>query len=157
MKRDKIEVNDRQVCWRLLVFFFWLRSANLLLLFEINEKGCGIRILNFSLVSWHFVVTLVPLRFSFSRCCIRYFNSCHFVCHFPGTAFITFPPHYVCHFPTVAFSFSRLPFVIFPPLCLSFSCHFVCHFPAILFVIFPPLRSSVVTLPLFPPLHLSSP
>ena len=61
----------------------------------------------------------------------------------------TFPPHCVCHFPA-------LPFVIFLPLCSSFSCHFVCHFPAILFVIFPPLRSSVVTLPLFPPLYLSS-
>ena len=28
MKRDKIEVNDRQVCWRLLVFSFGLRSAS---------------------------------------------------------------------------------------------------------------------------------
>ena len=100
--------------------------------------------------------TLAPLRLPFSRFCIRYLNSCHFVCHFPSLRSLLFPHITFVIFAPLHSHFPALPFVIFPPLCSSFSCHFVCHFPAILFVIFPPLRSSVVTLPLFPPLHLSS-
>ena len=100
-----------------------------------------------SFVSQHFVVTLAPLRLSFSQYCIGYF---------PAISFVIFP-HYVDYFsPTLRLSFSRHCILIFPPFHLSFFCHCVRLFRAILFVIFPPVRSSVVTLPLFPPLHLSS-
>ena len=127
------------VCW----FFLSVKKCQL---FEINEKG-RIHILNFSLVSWHFVFTLAPLRLSFSHYCI---------CYFPAISFVIFP-HCVHYFsPTLRLSFSCHCILIFPPFHLSFFCHCFRLFPAILFVIFPPLRSSVVTLPLFPPLHLSS-
>jgi len=91
--------------------------------------------------SRHFVITLAPLRLSFSRYCIRYFPAISFVI-FPALRSLLFLHITFVIFPPLHSHFPSLPFVIFPPLCSSFSRHFVCHFPAVAFVTFSPLRLS---------------